>query len=198
MKTTQEAAATLGLSVRAVQAHIAAGNIRAAKAGRDYLISDDEIERFMERRRPRGRPRRTGMSDQQLIALIKERGALWVAQQIRSAGIGPALDEGIDLTNWRVESAPGALSFYQVEHHGGGGRGILSPGSGLGAPRAPGEGWFVTDAPRVMVINAPRDEMWRVMAAEHVESGVVTTLLFSDGTEERIVGQKTPPGTSNT
>lgn len=58
MLTTREAAAVLGISLRTVQAHIKAGNIRAEKHGRDYLITPSEIERFSKERRPAHRPKK--------------------------------------------------------------------------------------------------------------------------------------------
>jgi excisionase family DNA binding protein len=55
---TREAAAVLGLKLRTVQAHIAAGNLRAVKIGRDYFITPKEIERFKREKRPAHRPKK--------------------------------------------------------------------------------------------------------------------------------------------
>ena len=58
MLTTNEAASTLGITLRMVQAHITSGQIKAQKIGRDWLISDEEMERFQRERRKVGRPKR--------------------------------------------------------------------------------------------------------------------------------------------
>lgn len=58
MLTTHEAAERLGLSVRTVQAHINAGNIKAEKKGRDWLIEEGEVERFRAEKRPAHRPKK--------------------------------------------------------------------------------------------------------------------------------------------
>ncbi len=58
MFTTTEAAALLGVTVRAVRAHIKRGNIRATRFGRDWQITPEEIERFKRQRRPAHRPKK--------------------------------------------------------------------------------------------------------------------------------------------
>lgn len=55
---TFEAAAILGLKPRSVTRHIERHNLKAEKIGRDYLIAQEELERFKrERRRTPGRPK---------------------------------------------------------------------------------------------------------------------------------------------
>jgi len=56
--TTEEAAALLNIKPVTVRAHIARGNLTAELKGRDYLISQDEIERFKREKRKAGNPRR--------------------------------------------------------------------------------------------------------------------------------------------
>ena len=56
--TTEEAAALLNIKPVTVRAHIARGNLEARLKGRDYLISQDEIERFKREKRKAGNPRR--------------------------------------------------------------------------------------------------------------------------------------------
>lgn len=58
MLTTREAATVLSISLRTVQAHIKAGNIKAEKKGRDWLIEEEEIERFRVEKRPAHRPKK--------------------------------------------------------------------------------------------------------------------------------------------
>lgn len=55
--TTEQAATVLGLSLRTVQAHIKRGNLKAEKRGRDWWIEADEVERFRQTRRGRGKPK---------------------------------------------------------------------------------------------------------------------------------------------
>jgi hypothetical protein len=131
------------------------------------------------------RARRVHMDDRALIALIKERGIQWVSEAVRGGGIAPALDEGIDLTNWWCEAVPGAVYFYQVERRGGPtGRQIMR--SGLGAPRELSSGMFTTGGPRVMWINDVPGSAWDAIERGGGESGVTTTFLYSDGTEHRV------------
>ena len=56
--TTNEVASILGLKPRSVTRHIERHNLKAEKIGRDYLISQEELERFKrERRKTPGRPK---------------------------------------------------------------------------------------------------------------------------------------------
>lgn len=58
MLTTVEVAAALGMTDRAVRAHIKRGNIKATMHGRDWGITAEEVERFKVERRPAHRPAR--------------------------------------------------------------------------------------------------------------------------------------------
>jgi excisionase family DNA binding protein len=53
--TTTEAAVELRITVRRVQALIAAGRLRASRVGRDWLIEPRDLEKVRDR--PRGRPK---------------------------------------------------------------------------------------------------------------------------------------------
>lgn len=55
--TTNEAARTLGITVRRVQRLIQDGKLPAQKRGRDYWIEDVDVERAKQRNRKAGRPR---------------------------------------------------------------------------------------------------------------------------------------------
>jgi excisionase family DNA binding protein len=57
MLTTTEAAEVLGVQPQTVTRHILRGMIQAEKRGRDYLIRQEEIERFKQERRRAGRPK---------------------------------------------------------------------------------------------------------------------------------------------
>jgi excisionase family DNA binding protein len=59
--TTQEAARLLGLTRKGVLVAIRRGKLNATKHGRDWQISDEEIERYQQEPRQRGRPRRRTM-----------------------------------------------------------------------------------------------------------------------------------------
>lgn len=54
--TTQEAAAALGVAASTIQHQIAKGRLLATKHGRDWWITEAEIERY--RRESSGRPGR--------------------------------------------------------------------------------------------------------------------------------------------
>lgn len=56
--TTHEAAEQLALSVKTIQAHIKSGQLKAKKIGRDWHISDEEVERFRQEKRPAHRPKK--------------------------------------------------------------------------------------------------------------------------------------------
>lgn len=58
MLTTREAADRLGLKPRSVVQFIRRGLIAAEKRGRDYFISEAEVERYERERRPAQRPAR--------------------------------------------------------------------------------------------------------------------------------------------
>jgi excisionase family DNA binding protein len=53
--TTTELAKVAGLSRAYIRQLILAGRIRAEKVGRDWIISDNEVLRFLEQRRQSGR-----------------------------------------------------------------------------------------------------------------------------------------------
>ncbi len=55
--TTNEAASLLGMQPRSITRYIERGIIAATKHGRDYLINEEEIERFKRERRGQGRPK---------------------------------------------------------------------------------------------------------------------------------------------
>jgi excisionase family DNA binding protein len=54
--TTHQAAESLGLSVRRVQALLSVGLLKADKVGRDWVISEEELQRFKQQERVVGRP----------------------------------------------------------------------------------------------------------------------------------------------
>lgn len=56
MHTTAEAAAILDVKSKTVTRYILRGLIRAEKHGRDYQIEDEELKRFLRRRRKPGNP----------------------------------------------------------------------------------------------------------------------------------------------
>jgi len=56
MLTTTEAATLMGIKPVSVRALIARGLLRATKYGRDYLIEQAEIDRYLSVRRPAHRP----------------------------------------------------------------------------------------------------------------------------------------------
>jgi excisionase family DNA binding protein len=56
MLTTKQAGERLGIRPRSVVNLIRAGRIVAEKAGRDYLIADEEVARYEQDRRPAHRP----------------------------------------------------------------------------------------------------------------------------------------------
>jgi excisionase family DNA binding protein len=53
--TTTEVAKVAGLTQAYIRELILAGKIRAEKVGRDWIISDNEVLRFLEQRRQSGR-----------------------------------------------------------------------------------------------------------------------------------------------
>lgn len=75
------------------------------------------------------------MGSENLAQLIRERGAVEMAQTIRAGAIVAALNEGWDLTNWTVTATGGALLFARVD----------------------GERRY-TDDPRILCVNAPESE----------------------------------------
>ena len=58
MLTTPQVASILGVTIRTVQRHIKAGQLEAIKPGRDFLISQEELDRFKRERRRVGRPKK--------------------------------------------------------------------------------------------------------------------------------------------
>lgn len=56
--TTDEVAEILGVSVRRIQALINTGFLEANKTGRDWIIPEEEVERFKQKDRQAGRPSR--------------------------------------------------------------------------------------------------------------------------------------------
>jgi excisionase family DNA binding protein len=56
--TTREAAERLGVSVRAVQALIQRGRLKAEKIGRDWILLTRDVEDYALTRRSPGRPPR--------------------------------------------------------------------------------------------------------------------------------------------
>lgn len=57
MLTTTEAAALLGIKPGSVRALIARRLLRAEKKGRDHLIDQLELDRYLAERRPAHRPK---------------------------------------------------------------------------------------------------------------------------------------------
>ena len=59
MLTTTEAAARLGVTPEAVRKAIKRGHMTATKHGRDWLVSEEEVERYADKPRNKGgRPRK--------------------------------------------------------------------------------------------------------------------------------------------
>jgi excisionase family DNA binding protein len=56
--TTQEAARLLKLTRKGILAAIRRGKLHATKHGRDWMVSDEEIERYRQEPRQRGRPKK--------------------------------------------------------------------------------------------------------------------------------------------
>lgn len=56
--TTIEAGQRLGVTRWQILALIKAGRLPATKAGRDWLIAEDDLRQAEHERRPRGRPRK--------------------------------------------------------------------------------------------------------------------------------------------
>ena len=56
--TTLETASLLGLKPKSIPRYIQREVIHAEKRGRDYFISQDEIERFQRERHGPGRPKK--------------------------------------------------------------------------------------------------------------------------------------------
>ena len=56
--TTSEAALLLGVQPKTVTRYIERKVIQAEKRGRDYLISQESLERFKQERRKAGRPKK--------------------------------------------------------------------------------------------------------------------------------------------
>ena len=56
--TTTEAAAFLGMQPRTVTRNIERKNLKATKRGRDYHITQEELERFIRERKGPGQPRK--------------------------------------------------------------------------------------------------------------------------------------------
>lgn len=58
MVTTKKAGARLGISPRSVTLLCRRGTIQAQKLGRDWLIPETEVERYLVERRPAHRPKK--------------------------------------------------------------------------------------------------------------------------------------------
>lgn len=95
------------------------------------------------------------MNSGQLIALIRERGLTAVADAVRKPW-APALEEGLNLTEWSVTQAPGALLFAHLT-------------DGL-----------IDGEPRLLCVNAPESERagWERLVAECGSDTLVTLLLL--------------------
>ena len=61
MITTAEAAERLGVTVRRVQALIAAGKLPAQKFGRDYMIDEKDLKLVADRKVGRPKTNKTGV-----------------------------------------------------------------------------------------------------------------------------------------
>ncbi len=61
--TTADAADRLGIKPRSVVQLIRRGLLAAEKRGRDYWLTDAEVERYASQRRPQHRPRAISPSD---------------------------------------------------------------------------------------------------------------------------------------
>lgn len=55
--TTAEAAERLGITARSVARLLKGGKLAGTLRGRDYLIEEEEVERYKRERRPVGRPK---------------------------------------------------------------------------------------------------------------------------------------------
>lgn len=56
--TTAEAAERLKITARSVARLLKGGKLIGTLRGRDYLIEEEEVERYKRERRPAGRPRK--------------------------------------------------------------------------------------------------------------------------------------------
>lgn len=63
MLTTTEAATLLGIQPKSVTRYIERDLIKAEKKGRDYLIAQEELDRFQRERRGRGKPKRANKQE---------------------------------------------------------------------------------------------------------------------------------------
>lgn len=57
MLTTKESAAELNIQPRSVKKLCQRGILKAEKIGRDWLIEEEEVERYQAQRKPAGRPK---------------------------------------------------------------------------------------------------------------------------------------------
>lgn len=58
MLTTIEVAEQLGVTPRTIQRHIKAEHLKAKRYGRDFLITQEDVDRFKRERRTVGRPKK--------------------------------------------------------------------------------------------------------------------------------------------
>lgn len=56
------------------------------------------------------------MDRHELAALVRSRGLDYVKSVFSGAGVGPALNEGVDATDWYYKMGNGALLFYRCAH----------------------------------------------------------------------------------
>lgn len=102
------------------------------------------------------------MTKDQLVQLIEREGVERVgnAAADTAKGFVAGMTEGWDLTNWRAKSTGGAVLFYQIEMQQ--------------------DGWYITDDPRVLVVNAPASEheKWEATVKN---SDAPVTILYAPG-----------------
>ena len=102
------------------------------------------------------------MTHHQLLALIRTRGLAYVNRGFADAGVRAALDDGLDLTNWRFRQSPGTILLYQVQR----------------------DGWAivrVSAAPMILCVHGAEQERstWEAIAAESADAPCTVVMLQS-------------------
>jgi excisionase family DNA binding protein len=144
-----EAAAILDVTPQHVAYLCKEGRLPATREGRDWRIPRAAVEAYRDAPKDKGgRPRKEagGVTAEQLVELMRERGVVWVGDTVADFAkqLVPSILEGLNLVRWVVRQTDGATLFYRVAD---------------GA---------ATDETRVLVVNAPPAERtrWEALAAE--------------------------------
>jgi hypothetical protein len=152
--TTGEAAARLGIKPRAVRQHIKRGNLAAtahdAGGGRVwYTISEEDLAKFEQTRRPRGRPRK-----EEVVMTWKAPEPASVRVEIAAEGRSTYHVYAPSTNEWKIifrenvmEDADGALAVYQYKWDEN--RSFSSPEKAEKAAKAAGNPWTGPRSERV-------------------------------------------------